>query len=69
MGTAEQDIDALVALLDGCMEAGESRVKIDVEEGQGEVLSRKYHHGRCDVGSPWACGTAFDVLEPQQDPS
>lgn len=58
-----KDVDALVALLDGCTQAGESRMKLDVVEGEGEVLSRKYHHGRCDVGSPWACGAAFDVLE------
>ncbi len=57
------DIDALVALLDGCTQAGESRIKIDVVEGGGEVVSREYHHGRCDIGSPWACGTAFDVIE------
>ena len=57
------DVEALIALLDGCTQAGESRIKLDVVEGGGEVLSRKYHHGRCDVGSPWACGTAFDVLE------
>lgn len=59
----EQDIESLIALLDGCTQAGESRIKIDVVEGQGEVVDRKYHHGRCDIGSPWACGTAFDVLE------
>ncbi len=59
----ETDVDALVALLDGYTRAGESRIKIDVVEGEGEVLSRRYHHGRCDVGSPWACGTAFDVIE------
>ena len=59
----EQDIEALIALLDGCTQAGESRIKIDVVEGQGEVVDRKYHLGRCDIGSPWACGTAFDVLE------
>lgn len=57
------DIDALVALLDGCTQAGESRIKIDVVEGGGEVVAREYHHGRCDIGSPWACGTAFDVIE------
>ncbi len=55
--------DALIAFLDGHMEAGESRIKIEVVEGEGGVISRQYHHGRCDVGSPWACGTAFDVLE------
>ncbi len=57
------DVDALVALLDGCARAEESRVSIEVVEGAGEVVSRRYHHGRCDVGSPWACGTPFDVLE------
>lgn len=58
---SEQDINALIALLDNYTEAGGSRMKVDVVEG--EVISRQYHHGRCDVGSPWACGTAFDVLE------
>lgn len=61
--SSEKDIEALIALLDGCTQAGESRIKIDVVEGQGEVVDRKYHHGCCDIGSPWACGTAFDVLE------
>ena len=57
------DIEEIIALLDGYTKAGGSRLKIDVVEGRGEVFSRQYHHGRCDVGSPWACGTAFDVLE------
>ena len=30
-----QDIDALIALLDGYTEAGDSRIKVDVVEGQG----------------------------------
>lgn len=60
---SEQDIAALIALLDGRTEAGDSRIKVDVVEGEGEVIARQYHHGRCDIGSPWACGTAFDVLE------
>ena len=59
----EKDVDTLIALLDGCVQAEESRIKVDVVEGEGKVVSRQYHHGRCDVGSPWACGTAFDVLE------
>lgn len=57
------DIDAVIALLDEYTAAGESRIKINVVEGEGEVIAHQYHHGRCDVGSPWACGTAFDVLE------
>lgn len=59
----QADIEAVIALLDGYTQAGESRIKVNVVEGEGEVISRQYHHGRCDVGSPWACGTAFDVLE------
>lgn len=60
---AETDVDNIIAMLDGYTQSGGSRLKIDVVEGQGETLSRRYHHGRCDVGSPWACGTPFDVLE------
>lgn len=60
------DIEEIIALLDGYTQSGGSRLKIDVVEGRGEVLSRQYHHGRCDVGSPWACGTAFDVLENEE---
>lgn len=63
MCSEEQDIAAVIALLDECTAAGESRIKVNVVEGEGALLSRQYHHGRCDVGSPWACGTAFDVLE------
>ena len=59
----EVDVDKIIAMLDGYAQAGGSRLKIDVVEGQGEMISRQYHHGRCDVGSPWACGTPFDVLE------
>lgn len=61
------DVNELIKLLDGYTQAGGSRLKIDVVEGQGEVITRQYHHGRCDVGSPWACGTAFDVLEDEKD--
>ncbi|MDE6925210.1 MAG: hypothetical protein K2O97_02945 [Acetatifactor sp.] len=60
---SEQDMEALIALLDGRTEAGDSRIKVDVVEGEGQVIARQYHHGRCDVGSPWACGASFDLLE------
>lgn len=59
----EPDVDKIIGMLDGYAQTGGSRLKIDVVEGQGEVISRQYHHGRCDMGSPWACGTPFDVLE------
>lgn len=59
----ERDVEALIALLDGYSLSGGSRMKIDVVEGAGEIVDRKYHHGRCDIASPWAKGQAFDVLE------
>ncbi len=62
-----RDVDALIALLDGYAAAEGSRLKLEVVEGAGEVISRSYHHGRCDVGSPWARGEAFDVLEEEAD--
>ena len=61
----EADVDKIIEMLDGYAQAGGSRLKIDVVEGQGEMISCQYHHGRCDVGSPWACGTPFDVLEEE----
>lgn len=60
---SEQDLDAIISLLDNYSQSGGSRLKLDVVEGEGEILDRQYHHGRCDIGSPWASGQAFDVLE------
>lgn len=56
-------VDDIIRLLDNYAESGGSRMKLQVTEGDGSVISRKYHHGRCDVGSPWANGQAFDVLD------
>lgn len=56
-------VDDIIQLLDHYTESGVSRMKLNVVEGEGEVISRQYHHGRCDVGSPWAKGQAFDVLD------
>lgn len=53
---SDRNVDALVALLDGCTQAGDSRIKVDVVEGEGEMISRQYHHGRCDIASPWPVG-------------
>ncbi|MCM1183967.1 MAG: hypothetical protein NC337_11395 [Roseburia sp.] len=62
--TDNQDIENLLALLDGFAAKEESRMKLAVSDSlrQGEI-EKQYHHGRCDVGSPWAKGEAFDVLE------
>lgn len=51
-----QDIINIIELLDEKVASGVSRIHIDVEEGQEEAVKENYHHGRCDVGSPWATG-------------
>lgn len=62
----EEDI---IRLLDEYVMSGGSRMKLTVvedesgESSEGGVISKEYHHGRCDVGSPWAKGQACDVLE------
>lgn len=57
----ETDIENIIRLLDGFCTAEESRLKLEVTEDE-KSTKREYHHGRCDVGSPWAKGTPFDVL-------
>lgn len=66
-GEPEQasSVDDIIRLLDQYTESGVNRLKLNVVEGNGEIVSRQYHHGRCDIGSPWAKGEAFDVLEDE----
>lgn len=61
---SEKDIENVLNILENFCETGEGRMKLEMSEEiePGEV-EQLYHHGRCDIGSPWACGTAFDVLE------
>ena len=57
----EEDI---IAMLDKLTNDEVSRIKINVEDdSESAAPVKEYHHGRCDVGSPWARGCAFDVLE------
>lgn len=51
----------LIKALDSMMDSGVSRLKIDMSEdiSDGE-MEKKYHHGRCDVGSPFATGKLFN---------
>lgn len=54
-----EDIENIINLLDERMgETGISRVNLHVDDTvtAGEA-AEVYHHGRCDVGSPWAKGT------------
>ncbi len=51
------DIDEIIRMLDEKTTTGVSRIKVLVDEEQeAEAIKETYHHGRCDVGSPWADG-------------
>ena len=54
-------VDDIIRLLDEYTLSGGSRLKLNVVEVDGSVISKQYHHGRCDVGSPWARGQSFDA--------
>lgn len=60
----KENIDDVIRILDGMTEKEISRMKIEtsekIKEGEAE---RAYHHGRCDVGSPFATGKLFDLEE------
>ena len=60
-----EDIDKLIKMLDDMAEGGISRIKVatsdEIKEGEAK---KEYHHGRCDVGSPFAKGELFDLEEP-----
>lgn len=64
----ENEIEDMVAMIDQMMEAGTGRLKVktsdEIKEG---TIEKIYHHGRCDIGSAFACGIPFDVLEDRGD--
>ena len=55
--TNEKDIENIIKLLDEKTDAGVGRIKVNISENQTEgSVEEVHHHGRCDVGSPWATG-------------
>lgn len=54
----EAEIDDIINMLDEKTQGGVSRIKVNISDEQDAgTVSTAYHHGRCDVGSPWAKGT------------
>ena len=52
------EIDERIKMLDEKTDSGVSRIKVLVDEEQSvDSVIEAYHHGRCDVGSPWADGS------------
>lgn len=59
-----EQIDEVIQMLDSMADAGVSRIKIETSNALEEGKKKKaYHHGRCDVGSPFATGKLFDLEE------
>ena len=49
--------DDIVAMLDKMTTDGVGRMKITISDKvEAGTVTKQYHHGRCDVGSPWATG-------------
>ncbi|NBH81332.1 hypothetical protein D7X88_00110 [bacterium C-53] len=61
------EIDQIIKMLDDFANSDTSRLKIDRSEElkEGEIM-RVHHHGRCDIGSPWARGCSFDLIEEDE---
>lgn len=63
----DPDAAAIVRLLDQMAKGGDSRMKVVVAEDEPSgSVKREYHHGRCDIGSPWAKGECWDLLEDDE---
>lgn len=59
------EIDDVINMLDNMAKGGVSRIKVETSENMaGGEVKKVYHHGRCDVGSPFASGQLFDAEDP-----
>lgn len=57
-GVAMDDVENIINILDDMCRSGNSRIKVNVTEDEAQgSMKKEYHHGRCDVGSPFAKGT------------
>ena len=55
---SEKDIENLMKMLDGQVQAGTSRINVTASDNiQIGEIKKVSHQGRCDVGSAWAKGT------------
>jgi len=51
------ELEKIIQMLDAKCEQGVSRIKVETsEELRTDEVKTKYHHGRCDIGSPFAKG-------------
>lgn len=62
------DLETMIYMLDSMTEAGVSRIKVEISDAvEAGSYQKTYHHGRCDVGSPFATGKLYDLEDPDQE--
>lgn len=60
--------EELIRMLDRFAESDTGRLKVLMDDNltEGQV-QKQYHHGRCDVCSPWATGQPIGAeIEPEE---
>ena len=58
------EVDDVIRILDNMAQGGVSRIKVETSEKVADgAVKKAYHHGRCDVDSPFATGKLFDAEE------
>lgn len=52
------EVDNLISIIESQMNSGVSRLSLSTSEDVSDgSVNKIYHHGRCDVGSPFATGS------------
>jgi len=61
--------DEIIKMLDGFAQSDTSRLKVLMDENmENDQVKKQYHHGRCDVCSPWATGQPIGAeIEPEEE--
>ena len=61
-------VEDVIKMLDSMTLAEVSRIKVETSDSIIDgVFQKSYHHGRCDVGSPFATGKLFDLEDESAD--
>lgn len=61
-----KDVRNIIELLDNFAAGREGRMKLVMaEDMENATTTKQYHHGRCDVGSPFACDNGLAPLDKE----
>lgn len=61
-----KDVRNIIEMLDDFASSNTGRMKLTMADDiENATMKKEYHHGRCDVGSPWACENGMDALDKE----